>query len=67
MAIIPEREDRMNFCDYCLLKDGVCAHLKTVMKHALRNTDIDGSQLCPLILSAKEEKKSPCSQESDKL
>ena len=42
----------MGLCDYCLIKDGLCAHLKAVMKHTLRNTGIDGSQLCPIILAA---------------
>ncbi len=47
----------MSLCDYCLIKDGLCAHLKAVMKHSLRNTGIDGSQLCPLILAAGEPNK----------
>jgi len=46
----------MIFCDYCSLKDGICAHLKEVMKHTLRNTGIDGSMLCPLLLAAGGEK-----------
>ena len=44
----------MGFCDYCLLKDGLCAHLKETMKHILRNTDIDGSKLCPLSIAASK-------------
>ena len=47
----------MSFCDYCLIKEGLCAHLKEIMKHTLRNTDIDGSKLCPLVLSATEGEK----------
>ena len=44
----------MSFCDYCSLKGGLCAHLKEIMRHTLRNTDIDGSKLCPLFLGATE-------------
>ncbi|MBA7682498.1 hypothetical protein ES703_90848 [subsurface metagenome] len=46
----------MSLCDYCLIKDGLCPHLKAVMKHTLRNTGIDGSQLCPLILAVAVDK-----------
>ena len=44
----------MTFCDHCLLKDGLCAHLKETMKHILRNTDIDGSKLCPLSIATSK-------------
>ena len=42
----------MTLCDYCCLKDGLCAHIKEMMKHILSNTGIDGSQLCPLLLAS---------------
>lgn len=42
------------FCHYCSLKDGVCAHLKELMRNALRHTEINGAQLCPLMLAASE-------------
>ena len=44
----------MAFCDCCPLKDGLCAHLKEIMKHILRNTDIDGSKLCLLSIATCE-------------
>ena len=39
-------------CGSCLLKGGMCAHLKEIMKIQLGNTGIDGSKLCPLLIAA---------------
>ena len=54
IAIEGQPEATMNVCHYCLIKDSLCVALKSVVEHALRNTDIDGSQLCPLMLAAVE-------------
>lgn len=39
-------------CADCSMKDGLCLHLKQLMKVALAGTLIDGSKLCPLIIAS---------------
>jgi len=46
----------MTFCDHCLLKNGICPHLKELMKESLKHTGIDGAKLCPLLLAAANSK-----------
>jgi len=46
-----------SLCDYCQLKGPMCDHLKELIKIQLANTGIDGSKLCPLLLSLPSQKK----------
>jgi len=41
-----------NLCNYCSLKGEMCTCLKEIMKIQLKNTGVDGSKLCPLLIAS---------------